>query len=83
MKAASTERVASFSYVSLAKINTEVSWLHASDRGNLVSAKLTVARETFCNRSVRILSDIDMSAQTTRSSAAKTVRKIRIRKVRL
>ena len=40
--------------------------------------ELTVAGETFYNRSVRILSDIDMSAQATRSAAGKTVRKIRI-----
>ena len=40
--------------------------------------ELTVAGETFYNRCVRILSDIDMSAQATRSAAGKTVRKIRI-----
>ena len=40
--------------------------------------ELTVAGETFYDRCVRILSDIDMSAQATRSAAGKTVRKIRI-----
>jgi DNA-binding transcriptional LysR family regulator len=40
--------------------------------------ELTVAGETFYNRSVRILSDIDLSAEVTRSVAGKTVRKIRI-----
>lgn len=40
--------------------------------------RLEVAGETFYNRCVRILSDIDMSAQATRSAAGKTVRKIRI-----
>ncbi len=40
--------------------------------------ELTVAGETFYGRAVRILSDIDMSAQATRSAAGKTVRKIRI-----
>jgi DNA-binding transcriptional LysR family regulator len=40
--------------------------------------ELTVAGETFYGRCVRILSDIDMSAQATRSAAGKTVRKIRI-----
>ncbi len=39
---------------------------------------LTVAGETFYDRCVRILSDIDMSAQATRSAAGQTVRKIRI-----
>lgn len=37
MKSASTEIVASFSYVSLAKFNAKVSWLNAADGGNLVS----------------------------------------------
>jgi DNA-binding transcriptional LysR family regulator len=40
--------------------------------------ELTGACETFYKRRVRILSDIDMSAQATRSAAGKTVRKIRI-----
>ena len=40
--------------------------------------ELTVAGETFYDRCVRILSDVDMSAQATRSAAGKTVRKIRI-----
>ncbi|WP_426233570.1 LysR family transcriptional regulator [Pararhizobium sp. DWP3-4] len=40
--------------------------------------ELTVAGQTFYDRSVRILSDIDMSAQATRSAAGKTVRKIKI-----
>jgi DNA-binding transcriptional LysR family regulator len=40
--------------------------------------ELTVAGQTFYDRSVRILSDIDMSAQATRSAAGKTVRKITI-----
>ncbi|WP_428414957.1 LysR family transcriptional regulator [Pararhizobium sp.] len=40
--------------------------------------ELTVAGQTFYDRCVRILSDIDMSAQATRSAAGKTARKIRI-----
>jgi DNA-binding transcriptional LysR family regulator len=39
---------------------------------------LTVAGETFYNRFVRILSDIDLSAEVMRSVAGKTARKIRI-----
>lgn len=37
--------------------------------------ELTRAGETFYNRCVRILSDIDLSAEMTRSVAAKTVRR--------
>jgi DNA-binding transcriptional LysR family regulator len=40
--------------------------------------ELTVAGETFYERCVRILSDIDVSAEVTRSVAGKTARKIRI-----
>jgi DNA-binding transcriptional LysR family regulator len=40
--------------------------------------ELTVAGETFYDRCVRILSDVDRSAEVTRSVAGKTARKIGI-----
>jgi len=40
--------------------------------------ELTVAGETFYDKCVRILSDIDLSAEATRSAAGRTVRKIQI-----
>jgi DNA-binding transcriptional LysR family regulator len=43
-----------------------------------LGAAPTVAGETFYDRCVRILSDIDVSPEVTRSVAGKTARKIRI-----